>query len=368
MTRDLEPRVQFQLAMTLGNSKDRRALAALVELTLQRATDPWFRTAILGSVAESASAFFDQLRAKRPSLDNPDLLTQLGSLVGGKHDAGEVSRFLKALATQPNPDAGLKGLARGLKLAGVKNLAVPGAESSLSVFLKSKSEPVQTAAWEAARHLELRGLMQKALTEAQSENLPMAQRVFAIRALQGGNFATVSPVLQRVLDSPNTPALKIAAVEALSAFDDPNIPTALLSPWKSYCPEVREKVQAVLLSQREWMTVLLKALEEGTVERASIDITVQARLLDHPDPAVVQRARKYFSAQTDDRTKIVEAHRDVLQLHGRRGPRKTGVRENLCQVPYATAAARPAWPRPFGHQQQNEAGVADGDSESQRCD
>ncbi len=316
MTRDLEPRVQFQLAMTLGNSKDRRALAALVELTLQRATDPWFRTAILGSVAESASAFFDQLRAKRPSLDNPDLLSQLGSLVGGKHDAGEVSRFLKALATQPNPDAGLKGLARGLKLAGVKNLAVPGAESSLSVFLKSKSEPVQTAAWEAARHLELRGLMQKALTETQLESLPMAQRVFAIRALQGGNFATVSPVLQRVLDSPNTPALKIAAVEALSAFDDPNIPKTLLSPWKGYSPEVREKVQAVLLSQREWMTVLLKALEDGTVERASIDITVQARLLDHPDPAVVQRARKYFSAQTDDRTKIVEAHRDVLQAAG----------------------------------------------------
>ena len=123
MTRDPEPRVQFQLAMTLGNSKDRRALAALVELTLQRATDPWFRTAILSSVAESASAFFDRLRAKRPSLDNPDLLTQLGSLIGGKHDAGEISRFLKALATQPNPDAGLKGLARGLKLAGVKNLS-----------------------------------------------------------------------------------------------------------------------------------------------------------------------------------------------------------------------------------------------------
>ena len=193
---------------------------------------------------------------------------------------------------------------------------MPDAESSLSVFLKSKSEPVQAAAWEAARHLELRGLMQKALTEAQSENLPLAQRVFAIRALQGGSFASVSPVLQRVLDSPSTAALKIAAVEALSAFDDPTIPKTLLSPWKSYSPEVREKVQAVLLSQREWMAVLLKALEDGTVERASIDITVQARLLDHPDPTVVQRARKYFSAQTDDRTKIVEAHRDVLQVPG----------------------------------------------------
>jgi putative membrane-bound dehydrogenase-like protein len=315
MSRDVEPRVQFQLALTLGNMKDRRALAALVDLTLQRASDPWFRTAILGAVAESAFEFFDRLRAKQPSLD-PSLLSQLGSLIGGKHNTVEISRFLKALGTQANPDAGLKGLARGMKLAGVKNLDVPDAETSLSKFLKSSAEPVQAAAWEAARYLELRSLVQRALTEAQSEDLPLAQRVFAIRALQGGRFASVGPVLRRVLDSPSTAALKIAAVEALAAFDDPTIPATLLAAWKSYSPEVREKVQSVLLSQREWMSALLKALEEGRVERASTDVTVQARLLDHPDPMVAQRARKYFSSQTDDRSKVVAAHREVLQLPG----------------------------------------------------
>jgi putative membrane-bound dehydrogenase-like protein len=316
MSRDAEPRVQFQLAMTLGSSKDRRALPVLVDLALQRASDPWFRTAILSSVADSASDFFDRLRAKRASLDNPDLLNQLGSLIGGKHNAVEIGRFLKALGTQANPDAGLKGLARGLKLAGVKNLSVPDAEALLSKFLKSASEPIQAAAWEAARHLELRGLMEQALTEAQAENFPLAQRVFAVRALQGGNFASVSPVLRRILDSPSTAALKIAAVEALSAFDDPIIPSAFLAPWKSYSPETRVKVLSVLLSQREWMAALLKALEEGKIERAGIDVTVQARLLEHPDPAVVERARRYFSGQTDDRTKIVEAHRDALRLQG----------------------------------------------------
>jgi len=316
MSHDPEHRVQFQLAMTLGSSKDRRALATLVDLALQRAADPWFRTAILSSVAESASDFLDRLRAKRPSLDNPDLLNQLGSLIGGKHDAGEIGRFLKVLGTQASPDAGLKGLARGLKLAGVKHLSVPDAEASLSKFFKSTSEPVQAAAWEAARHLELRGLIQKALTEAQAGDLPQAQRVFAIRALQGGNFASVSPVLRSILNSPSTAALKTVAIEALSAFEDPTIPSTLLAPWKSYSPEVREKALSILLSQREWMTALLKALEEGNVERASIDVTVQARLLEHPDPTVVQRARNYFSTQTDDRTKIVEAHRDVLQVPG----------------------------------------------------
>lgn len=316
MTRDPEPRVQFQLAMTLGSSKDRRALATLVDLTLQQQTDPWFRTAILSSVAESASEFFDRLRAKNPSLDNADLLNQLGSLIGGKHDAGEISRFLEALNAQTKPDAGLKGLARGLKLAGVKKLGVPNAEVSLSRFLKSASEPVQAAAWETARYLELRGLMQKALTEAQSQNFPLAQRAFAVRALQGGELASVGPVLRRILDSPAALPLKIAAVEALSAFDDPTIASTLLVFWKGYNPETREKVLAVLLSQREWMAALLKALEEGKIERASIDVTVQARLLEHPDHALAERARQYFSKQTDDRSKIVAAHRDALRLQG----------------------------------------------------
>ena len=132
MTRDPEPRIQFQLAMTLGTSKDRRALAALVDLALQRAADSWFRTAILSSVADSASEFFDRLRAKRPSLENPDLLSQLGSLIGGKHDAGEISRFLKALGHPDESRCRSEGVGRGLKLAGVKNLIVPDAEASLS--------------------------------------------------------------------------------------------------------------------------------------------------------------------------------------------------------------------------------------------
>jgi putative membrane-bound dehydrogenase-like protein len=316
MSRDAEPRVLFQLALTLGTTRDRRALGTLVDLTLQRAGDPWFRTAILSSVAESASDFFDQLRAKQPAFDNPDLLNPLGSLIGGKHDAGEISRFLKALATQASPAAGLKGLARGLKLAGVKNLSVPDAEASLSRFLKSTTEPVQVAAWETTRYLELRGLVQRALTEVQSEGLPLAQRVFAIRALQGGDFASVSPALRRVLDLPSASPLKVAAIETLSAFDDPAIPPALLAPWKSYSPEAREKALAVLLGQRAWMTALLNALEEGKIERASIDVTVQARLLEHPDPTQVQRARKYFTREAGDRARIVAEHRDVLKLQG----------------------------------------------------
>src|SRR5579863_3022204 len=55
---DPEPRVQYQLALTLGQFKDPRALIALTDLARDRGGDPWFRMAILSSMNENASDFF----------------------------------------------------------------------------------------------------------------------------------------------------------------------------------------------------------------------------------------------------------------------------------------------------------------------
>jgi len=316
MTRDPEPRVQFQLAFTLGSCKESRALDALAEITFQRATDPWFRIAILSSVSDSALKFLERLVAKNPSWSNAEMLAQLGSLIGGKHDRGEISRFLRVLPGREGPEAGLTGLAKGLKLSGARNLQVLGAEAALSSFLHGSSEAAQNAAWEVARFLELRALVQKAIAAAQSENLPISQRIVAVRALRGGQYVSVEPVLRRILDSAATAPLKVAAVESLAAFDDPGIAASLLEPWKSYSPEVRPKVLAALLSQREWMAALLKALEEEHVERGAIDITAQARLLEHPDPGVAYRAKKFFLEGTNDRTKVLDGYRDALKLTG----------------------------------------------------
>jgi putative membrane-bound dehydrogenase-like protein len=316
MTRDPEPRVQFQLAFTLGSCKESRALDGLAEITFQRATDPWFRIAILSSVGDSALKFSERLVTKNPSWANAEMLAQLGSLIGGKNDPGEISRFLKTLPGRKQPEASLTGLAKGLKLAGTKNLKIPGGEAALSRFLHGTSEAVQNAAWEVARYLELGTLVRQALVSAQAENLPLSQRIVAVRALRGGQYVSVEPVLHQILNSAAAPPLKVAAVESLSAFDDPQIAALLLDSWKSYSPEVRQKVLAVLLSQREWMAALLKALEKGRVERSAIDITAQARLLEHPDPGMAHRASEFFSKQSNSRAKVLESYRDALRLTG----------------------------------------------------
>ncbi len=311
-----DARIQFQLALTLGQIKDVRALEALAGLAMKHADNQWFRLAVLSSVNDSASQFFALLRKKSPQFDNEPLFAQLSALIGGKHDVKELAELLKLIPPLSKPESALAGLSKGLKLADVKNLRVANAETVLSSLLASNNETLQKAAWETARFFELKGLMQKALTDAQNASLPVKTRVTAIRALRGGQFAIASPVLQIFLADQNVPELQAAAVESLAAFDDASIAPNLIAQWQKFSPEIRQKVLTALLSERERMKVLLKALEEGRIERTMADPAMQAKLYDHPDKDVVNRARQFFKQESDERTAVVASYNDALKLTG----------------------------------------------------
>lgn len=313
---DPDARVQFQLAFTLGELKDGRAMESLADLAVRHSDDQWFRLAVLSSVNDSAAQFFALLRRKNPGFDNKQLFAQLAALIGGKHDANELAGLLKLAAMLNDPEPALSGLSKGLKLADVKNLRVAGAEPVLMKLLSSDNEALQKTTWETARFFELKGLVQKALADAQNGSLPEKTRVTAVRALRGGQYATVSPVLEKLLADQNSAELQAAAVESLAAFDDQNIASNLIAQWQKFSPDIRQKVLAALLSDRERMKVLLKALENGKIERTMADPAMQAKLFDHPDKDVVARAQAFFKQETDERKAIVASYADALKLTG----------------------------------------------------
>ncbi|MFN0123705.1 MAG: PVC-type heme-binding CxxCH protein [Blastocatellia bacterium] len=316
LSRDADVRVRFQAAFTLGQNRDARALAALAALAVEHGGDPWFRMAILSSVNDAAAAFFQLLRTKHPQFENEELFRHLGQLIGGKQDSGEMAKFLSALAALKQPESALTGFAKALQLAGVKDLRVPGAETALAGFLSSPAEATQKAAWDVARFLELRALVEKAVSEAGNAALPPKQRVTAIRALRGGQFSVAAPILKKILDGGDPSEIKIAAVEALAAFDDPSVAATLLAEWKSQTPEVRVKTLDALLSERERMKALLAAVENGQVEKTAVGEERRARLYDHPDKATADQAHKLFAAASDDRAQVVTSYMNALDMQG----------------------------------------------------
>src|SRR5262245_26224027 len=90
MSGDSEIRVQFQTAFTLGQLKDKRAMDALAGRAKRRGEDPWFRLAILSSVADRSSQFFHLLREKNPAFENKEMFAQLATLIGARRDPAEL--------------------------------------------------------------------------------------------------------------------------------------------------------------------------------------------------------------------------------------------------------------------------------------
>jgi putative membrane-bound dehydrogenase-like protein len=319
MTDDADLRVRFQLAFTLGQLGDIRALNALARLAMGHSQDQWFRLAILSSVSDDTSQFFHLLRAQNPAFENPELFFQLASLIGAKRDAAELASLLAALSSfkqSATVEAALNGMIKGMKLANVTNLSVARAGASLSPFLKSDNEALQNAAWEAVRFFHLPQLVNQAKADAQATGLSTKQRVTAIRALRGGQYPEVAPLLRNFLNLQDSPGLQAAAVESLAAFDDPQVAPALLGSWPKYTPELRQKVLTALLSDRDRMKTLMQALEDGQVERTAFDPGMQARLHDHPDKDVTDRAGKYFKQAAEERSAAIAGYRDALNLAG----------------------------------------------------
>jgi putative heme-binding domain-containing protein len=197
-----------------------------------------------------------------------------------------------------------------------RNLKVPGAEPAFARLLASGSEAAQRDAWEASRYFELTALIQRACREAAASDLPGASRVQAARALRGGHFDAVAPVLETLLQSHTPAEVESAGIDALAAFDEPAAGRIILAHWREYSPAGRSHAVSALLAQRDRIPLLLKAVEDGQVERSAMDAAARSHLYDDADPAIAAKARSLLESTNTDRAKVVAAYHDVAAMTG----------------------------------------------------
>jgi putative heme-binding domain-containing protein len=313
---DPDTQVRFQAALTLGEWKDPRVLATLAEEAHRDSKDPWFRIAVLSSVGDAVDPFFHMVLAKGENWADPQLLIEASAMIGGRQNPAEIARWFAALPKLSQQEKYLDGLTRGLRLVRARNLQFPGADQAFARLLASNNEAVQRAAWESSRHFVLAGLMRQAQKDALSTNLPPARRVLAVRALRGGNFEAAAPVLETVLHSHPPPEVEASAVDALAAFDEPATGKMILDNWRGYGPDGRRRAVSAMLAQRNRIPLLLKAVEDGQVERSALDATARSHLYDDPDTAVSAKARALLENTGSNRAQVVASYLDVVNMKG----------------------------------------------------
>ena len=96
MTGDDDPRVRLQLALTLGESRDARALDALSQLAIRHGNDRWMSAAILSGAGDTSEQMIARLlKASKTSDGATALLRPLASSVGARRDDAAVGRLFR---------------------------------------------------------------------------------------------------------------------------------------------------------------------------------------------------------------------------------------------------------------------------------
>ncbi len=275
MAGDPDPRVRFELALSLDGSLD--ALARIAE---RDAGDRWTRAAVLASVGRSRVEFLRLLGRDFPGAG--ELVRGLAAMVAARRDESEVAGWLRAVAAEggehPRPwqQAALSALP-SLRRAGVK----------VEKAIEASGASGRIAGWAA-----------KGLDRALDGARPEQERVDALELYALFADPEAAPRLRPLLRAQEPQEVQVAAVRA---FGDP---AGLLDGWAGLTARVRREVLEGLL-RRGNAGAILAALEKGEVRAVDLEPAQRTRLLENADAAVRGRAAKLLETKVSDREELV---------------------------------------------------------------
>jgi len=317
LAEDTDPRVRFQVALTLGEWNDDCIVAPLAAIALSGADDPWTRLAVLSAVPERAGKLFRHLLdAKKLALKDDSqrlliLVEELASLMGGRRDPQEIETVLLTLTAseqRPFETTVLNGLARGMEQRG----------ANLGTFIMTLPS-IRNA--DSLREVALFRWFVQAMTRsaalARDSSRPVPERLDALRLLAHASWSTASECLIPLVKDEPLQDVRLAAVRAFASHPQPEVPRVLMESWRSYTPALRREVSEALLRQPARIHFLFDEMDAKRVKPGDLDAVQARRLLSHRDEKIRTRARHLLQDSMPAERKLVLAqYQQCLTLKG----------------------------------------------------
>jgi putative heme-binding domain-containing protein len=297
LAKDPDPVVRLQAAFTLGASEDARALPVLAEILRRDAADPWIRTAVLSSTADTSDQLLARLLADPSFPGAAALIRELAQVVGVRGKSPEMQRVLDA--TPPRGSSAVDvvaGLGDGLKRSG-RSLRAAGLDTA--------------GANRIAQSLD------DAAVQAANMQAPVPIRTTAIQLLAFDEFDRVRATLGSLLEARQPQEIQQAAVTALASFSRVETGPMLLASWNTYTPAIRGEVVLAMLGNRLRVPALLAAIERGEIPGHQVPFARRALLLRSADEKTKELATRLFGdGATTSRAEVVSKYRPALALKG----------------------------------------------------
>ena len=301
---DPDPRVRFQLAFTLGELNDPRAVQGLAMIARRDAADYFIRTAILSSSYSCAPALMAELVRDAHLLQTESgtmLFEELARVVGGRNRSEEIKSALEEILGQSGPELGqigVIGLSEGLRNSG----------RQLSSWVNSLDS--------RAAH-RFHALMEDALQVIRNKDAGANSIEKALRLLENASPETAAARILALLDRFPPAPIQIAAIRTLARLNGPGLEAAFLERWRAVSPEARREILSALLTKKERTTALLAAIEGGRISPGEVEAVSRSALLHHAEPSIRRRAAALWGEEkAGGRNEVIQRYRAALNLNG----------------------------------------------------
>jgi putative membrane-bound dehydrogenase-like protein len=331
MFREADVRLRFQVALSLGElNNDAIRRESLGFIAYYGADDRWTRLAVASAVPNQADALLthvvangrgkpDQTRHIATVENQLAMAKELAVLCGARRDPEEIAGVLNLLDYLSNKNAQkwqmamLSGLAEGMGRRGERLGEV------LKTLPKAPKKQVDNAF----------ALLREAADTAGDSKQPLTERLVAVRLLAHAPWETAEPALLKLMTDSPAQEIRLGAVNALAAHPRKEVPTLLMKSWRSYTPALRREVTEAMMRQPERIQFFLDELQAGRVKPGDLDALRIRQLVNHPQPAVHDRARKLLQDNLPaERKQVLEKYQAALKLKGDAGRGKLIFQKN----------------------------------------
>jgi putative membrane-bound dehydrogenase-like protein len=300
------PQVRLQLALTLGQSNDPQAAKMLAKLVRNGNLDRWLIQAISSSAGLHATAILDDLFSETH-------VDKLASI-----PAALLTNLLSTAESR-----GVNVATRYGKLFATTKIDEPQQLQLAACFTNALKE--HPASQHPLRE-QLEPLYEQAKRWINDTDRAESHRKAALNLL-GIGIGSKEEEKQLLLDlvSPQTPlVLQQDAIERLSRLGDASTCVAFVDRWASMSDAVRSQCVGQILQRRNWIEILLDALEQGTIQAADLSPAARQQLTQTGSRSMRVRANRLVAIKESlGKRELINHYRDQM---GNRGDRTRGAK------------------------------------------
>ncbi len=306
---DSDPRLRFQVALSLGGVTANEAIPPLAAIAVNGANDVWTRSAVATSRPESVAAILNvalhsnEVANARFDSSQSQAIRELAAIVGARRDPDEISSLIRQVceinrASREVRAATLLGLADGCKRRGTALwslvAALPDGVSLEKLLTTFFDEEVSTAESVAA---------------------PEIARLRALDLLAHSRQQAATKACLRLATESSSQQVRVHAAAALAEHPDESIAPALLASYPEQTPIVRSAIRDSLAVRPEAARQLLDAVRSGQIARAELGAACERRLIQHRNEGVRRLAAEVLKTEVPaERRAVLTDYQGVIDL------------------------------------------------------